>query len=428
MNIQETIIGTLFSFPDSIKIVAANVKPEYFDGDLRKIYEAIIELHQSGKTFDHISVFNHLKTIPAKSIAKLIHYTDAHIEQHCKILVEESIRRDLKKIANKVIKESANKDISEIVENIQKEVYDITMRGKSDYKSMVAALHSNLEALEERRRGTENTIIHTGLYELDDKLGGLKNGELYIIAARPSMGKSSLALRIGLNIADKYNVLFLSLEMSTEQLVNKIISIYSKVPLYKILSGKLSTEETRRISEESTKLLKVKMIFDDAPNQNIADIRSKCYKLKLFQDIRLIIVDYLQLCVASKSESREREVSLISQSLKGIAKELNVPVIALSQLNRNLELRKNRRPQLSDLRESGAIEQDSDVVLFLYRDDYYGIDKDENDNSTENIAELIIAKNRLGATGTIKLYFDKEYADFKNLADQNQLIAYRDII
>ena len=269
--------------------------------------------------------------------------------------------------------------------------------------------------------------VPTGFYELDEILGGFQKSDLIIIAARPSMGKTALALTLARNAAIDHGIPIgiFSLEMSTMQLIIRMLCAEGRLNAHLVRTGKLPSEEGVKLSKNAHKLINAPLYVDDSPSQTVLEIRAKARRLKAEKNIGMIIIDYLQLMQGPpKAESREREISHISRSLKALAKELNIPVIALAQLNRAVEARTDKRPQLSDLRESGSIEQDADVVMFLNRPEYYGIDKDENGESNEGVAEIIIGKQRNGPTGNVKLAFVKDYARFENLAHARQIAQY----
>lgn len=287
-----------------------------------------------------------------------------------------------------------------------------------DAMEYIESIHSN---------SNSKFAVPTGFYELDELLGGFQKSDLIIVAARPSMGKTAFALTLTRNAAIDHNVPvgIFSLEMSTMQLVIRMLCAEGRLNAHLVRTGKLPPDEGAKLSRNVHKLTEAPIYVDDTPAQTILEIRAKARRLKVEKNIGLIIIDYLQLMTGpAKAESREREISHISRSLKALAKELNIPVIALAQLNRAVEARTDKRPQLSDLRESGSIEQDADVVLFLNRPEYYGILKDENGNSNEGVAEVIIGKQRNGPIGDVRLAFIKEYARFENLAHARQIEEY----
>ena len=309
-----------------------------------------------------------------------------------------------------------NRPLEEILEMTEKQVFEVVERGNfQEYVPIKQVVLNALDVIEKASKTRGNvTGIPTGFIDLDYKLSGLQNSDLILIAARPSMGKTAFVLNIAQHVAFRQNraVAVFSLEMSKEQLVNRLFSLESHVDAQLLRTGNLKDTDWEKLIEGAGIIGKSKLIIDDTSGISIAEMRSKCRKYKLEQGLDLIIIDYLQLMSGSSrrsNESRQQEISEISRSLKGLARELNVPVVALSQLSRAVESRTDKRPMLSDLRESGAIEQDADVCMFIYRDDYYNPDTDD-----KNIAEIIIAKQRNGPIGTVRLAWMPQYTRFGN--------------
>ncbi|NNG26694.1 MAG: replicative DNA helicase, partial [Ignavibacteriaceae bacterium] len=320
-------------------------------------------------------------------------------------------------------------DAFDILDNAERKIFEITESHLSkSYQGMDRAVRDAMEYIETIHSSTHQKFsVPTGFYEVDELLGGFQKSDLIILAARPSMGKTALALTLARNAAidHKVPVGVFSLEMATMQLIIRMICAEARINAHLVRTGKLPHSEGSKLSKTVHKLTDAPVYVDDTPAQTVLEIRAKARRLKAEKNIGMIIIDYLQLMMGpQKTESREREISHISRSLKSLAKELNIPVIALSQLNRAVETRTDKRPQLSDLRESGSIEQDADVVMFLNRPEYYGIEKDENGESLEGVTEVIIGKQRNGPTGLIKLAFIKEYARFENLATSRQIEEY----
>jgi replicative DNA helicase len=292
---------------------------------------------------------------------------------------------------------------------------------------MDSAVRDALEYIEAIHSQTQQGFsVPSGFYELDELLGGFQKSDLIIVAARPSMGKTAFALTVARNAAVDHDIPvgIFSLEMSTMQLIIRLLCAEGRLNAHLVRTGKLPADEGVKLSKNAHRLINAPVFVDDSPAQSVFEIRAKARRLKAEKNIGMIVVDYLQLMQGpEKAESREREISHISRSLKSLAKELNIPVIALSQLNRAVESRSDKRPQLSDLRESGSIEQDADVVMFLYRPEIYGMEKfpDQEASDAENVAEVIIGKQRNGPTGEVKLAFIKEYARFENLAHARQI-------
>jgi replicative DNA helicase len=355
----------------------------------------------------------------------------ANIEYHSKIIIEKQILRGLISSAHEIARsayEGAD-DAFDILDNAERKIFEITESHLSkSYQGMDRAVRDAMEYIETIHSSTHQKFsVPTGFYEMDELLGGFQKSDLIILAARPSMGKTALALTLARNAAidHKVPVGIFSLEMATMQLIIRMICAEARINAHLVRTGKLPHSDGSKLSKTVHKLTDAPIYVDDSPAQSVLEIRAKARRLKSEKNVGMIIIDYLQLMSGpQKAESREREISHISRSLKALAKELNIPVLALSQLNRAVETRTDKRPQLSDLRESGSIEQDADVVVFLNRPEYYGIEKDENGESLEGVTEVIIGKQRNGPTGLVKLAFIKEYARFENLATSRQIEEY----
>ena len=345
--------------------------------------------------------------------------TTANIDKYIKIVEEKSTLRTLIKTANEIITlgYEANEDVENIMDNAEKKIFNVmqkrNQKGYSSIKDVLVDTFAQIETLYNQKQHV--TGIPTGFSDLDYKTAGLHNSDLVLVAARPAMGKSAFALNIATNAAVKANVpvVIFSLEMSKEQMVNRILCSEAMVDSNKVRTGKIEEQDWVKLAGALGPLSEAEMYIDDTPGISITEIRAKCRKLKLEKNIGLVVIDYLQLVQGSgikRNGSREQEISEISRSLKILAKEINVPVIALSQLSRAPEQRPDHRPMLSDLRESGAIEQDADIVMFLYRDDYYN-----EDSEKKNVAEVILAKHRGGSTGTVDLAWLSNYTKFASL-------------
>ena len=353
--------------------------------------------------------------------------TSANIKSFAEIVREKSIMRRLIKVNEETANACylQNQPLEEILEDAQKQVFALAETGNSEEYVPIKQVVLNALDVIERASKTKGTVtgIPTGFIDLDYKLSGLQRSDLVLIAARPSMGKTAFVLNIAQHVAFRQNkaVAIFSLEMSKEQLVNRLFSLESHVDAQILRTGNLSDTDWEKLIEGAGTIGSSRMIIDDTSGITISEMRSKCRKYKLEMGLDLIIIDYLQLMSGSnsrKNESRQQEISEISRSLKGLARELNVPVLALSQLSRAVEQRTDKRPMLSDLRESGAIEQDADVCMFIYRDDYYNPDTED-----KNIAEIIIAKQRNGPIGTVRLAWMPQYTRFGNeLRQQDQEI------
>jgi len=355
----------------------------------------------------------------------------ANIEYHAKIILEKQILRGLITSSHEIAKAAyeGTNDAFDILDQAERKIFEITESHLTQsYQGMDRAVRDALEYIEAIHSQTQQKFsVPTGFYELDEILGGFQKSDLVIVAARPSMGKTAFALTIARNAAVDHDIPvgIFSLEMSTMQLIIRLLCAEGRLNAHLVRTGKLPHSEGVKLSKNAHKLIEAPIYVDDSPAQTVLEIRAKARRLKVEKNVGMIIIDYLQLMQGhTKAESREREISHISRSLKSLAKELNIPVIALSQLNRAVETRTDKRPQLSDLRESGSIEQDADVVIFLNRPEYYGIEKDANGESLEGVAEVIVGKQRNGPTGSVKLAFIKEYARFENLAKARQIEEY----
>lgn len=425
---EQAILGSMLTDKDAVISALEILKPEdFYREDNKAIYEAIFNLYNRAEPIDIITVkselvslgkfesvggLEYLATLPDKAP------TTANVEQYIKIVDEKAVLRKLIKSANEIIDlgYGQTEEVEDIMGVAEKKIFDILkQRSKSSYTPIKDVLVETFAQIERLYNKSEAiTGIPTGFTQLDYKMAGLQNSDLILIAARPAMGKSAFAINIASNAAIKHGVptVIFNLEMSKEQVANRILCSEAMVDSNKIRTGKIEEDDWTKLAGALGPISEAPIYIDDTPGISVTEIRTKCRKLKLEKNIGLIVIDYLQLIKASgRNNSREQEISEISRSLKILAKELNVPVVALSQLSRAPEQRKeDHRPILSDLRESGAIEQDADIVMFLYRDDYY------NENSEEkNIAEVIIAKQRSGSTGTIKLAWLGDYTKFANL-------------
>lgn len=348
--------------------------------------------------------------------------TSANIEFHSHIVLEKALMRQLIASSSEVASRafSDTEDALELLDEAEQRIFQISeQRMKKNFVSMNTAVHSTMELLESiHGKHSGITGVPAGFAELDNYTGGFQKSDLIIVAGRPSQGKTALVLSLARNASVLHNVPigFFSLEMSTQQLVMRLICAEARVDAQSVRTGRLPEDEWRKLSTSVGRLYKAKIFIDDTPALGVLEIRAKARRLKAEHNVGMIVVDYLQLMQGPRNaQSREQEISAISRSLKALAKELNIPVIALSQLNRAVEARGDKRPVLADLRESGAIEQDADVVLFVHRPEMFGIEKDENGNSTEGMAELILGKQRNGPTGSVRLAFIKQYARFENL-------------
>lgn len=358
----------------------------------------------------------------------------ANVESHALIVLEKHLKRLVIEKSGEIMTNAFDdgEDITNLIDNAQNDIYQIsTKRFSKSYQSMKDISKKTMELILELSKKSEGGVtgVSTGFTKMDEMLGGFQNSDLIIIAARPSMGKTALGLSILLNVAvyNKLPVAFFSIEMAATQIAIRLVSAQARVDQSKIRSGKLSHDENSKIVKGLGKLADSPIYIDDSAMMNVFELKAKCRNLKA-KGIKLIVVDYLQLLQAPKAESREREISIISQSLKQIAKDLEVPVVALAQLNRSVEGRKDFRPMLQDLRESGSIEQDADVVMFVNRPERYEKETLWDGTSSDGMAEIIVGKQRNGPTGNIKLVFQKDFARFENytMAAENQPQSVRD--
>lgn len=426
---EQSVIGAMLMDKDAI-IAASEIitGKDFYQVSYGVVFESMVELFNEGKPVDVITLQERLKE---KDVPEEIYgmeflrdlmmsvSTSASVRYHAQIVYEKAMLRKLIKVNEEIANTcySGSESMEEILETTEKKIFELLQnRNAGDYVPIKEIVLNALDRIDKasKSKGTV-TGIPTGFLDLDYKLSGLQASDLILVAARPSMGKTAFVLNIAQHVAfkGKRDVAIFSLEMSKEQLVNRLFSLESQIEAQKLRTGDLRDSDWDKLVEGAGIIGKSKLIIDDTPGISVTELRSKCRKYKLEHGLDLIIIDYLQLMsgsVGRRSDSRQQEISEISRSLKAIARELNVPVIALSQLSRAVEQRPDHRPMLSDLRESGAIEQDADVVMFIYRDDYYNKDTD-----TPNQAEIIISKQRNGPIGTVNLAWLPEYTKFANL-------------
>jgi replicative DNA helicase len=427
---EQSVLGAMLIEKETVPVVAEILKSEdFYRQDHKEIFEAILDLFETGKPIDIISLKEQLtlrETIAnvggLEYLSSMIDMvpTTANVAYYAKIVEEKALLRKLIKASNEIINLGfdGSEEVPFIIDQAQKKIFDILQkRAMTGFVPIKEALVETFNKLEELYNNKGAIIgVPSGFTDLDNKTAGLHPSDLILIAARPAMGKTSFALTIAQHAAihAKVPVAVFSLEMSKSQLVNRILASEVMVDIQKLRTGRLEEEDWTRIAKGLGHLSEAPIYIDDTPGLSIMDIKAKCRRLKMEKNIGLVIIDYLQLLQArGKSENRQQEVSEISRSLKIMAKELNVPVITLSQLSRAAEARSDHRPMLSDLRESGAIEQDADIVIFLYRDEYYNPETEK-----KNIAEVIIAKHRNGSTGTLELGWLGQFTKFVNL-DRN---------
>lgn len=426
IDAEQSVLGAMILDKEAINEAIEIIRPDDFYKEANgEIYEAILELFNKNDPVDLITLSEELKRRGTlESIGGVTYLanlssgvaTTANVAYYCKIVEEKSILRRLIKSSDEIIGKAYedSEDVNIIIEKAEKNIFDITQGAQRDGFSPISeVLLSSFAKIEEMAANQGGlTGLTTGFIDLDNNLSGLQKSDLILLAARPSMGKTAFGINIATNSALKANasVAIFSLEMSKEQLVQRMISATAHVDLQKIISGRLTEDEWLQIINSMGPLSQANIFIDDTAGISLMEMKAKCRRLKMEKGLDLILIDYLQLMqMEGYKENRQQEISAISRGLKALAKEIDCPVIALSQLSRAPELRADHRPILSDLRESGAIEQDADVVLFLYRDEYY-----HEDSEKKNIGEVIIAKHRNGPTGTIELVWKKEFTKFLN--------------
>lgn len=424
---EQSVIGSMIMDRDAIVVASEIINGEdFYNKSYGILFESMVELNDQGQPVDLVTLQNRLKekeVPPEVSSLEFIRDlvtavpTSANVKYYAAIVAEKSTLRKLIRVTEEIANNCyAGKDELEVIlEDTEKSIFDLVQRRNTgDYIPIREIVMNAMDKIEKASRSSGNvTGIATGFMDLDYRTAGMQPSDLVLIAARPSMGKTAFVLNIAQYVAFHENqcVAIFSLEMSKEQLVNRLFAMESKVDSQHLRTGNLSDLEWEKLIESAGMIGQSHLIIDDTPGISIAELRSKCRKFKLEHDLKMIIIDYLQLMSGSgRSDSRQQEISDISRSLKAVARELKVPVLALSQLSRAVEQRPDHRPMLSDLRESGAIEQDADVVMFIYRDDYYNPDTEK-----KGVAEINIAKQRNGPIGTIELVWLPEFTKFANL-------------
>lgn len=434
-EMEKAVLGALMIDKDAYAIVCEILRPEsFYEPRNQMVYAAIRDLSMEEKPVDMLTVTDQL----AKSgnleqvggpgyIAELSSgvATSANIEYHANVIAQKSLARQLISFSSMIQTKAFDEtiDVEDLMQEAEGSLFELSQHNmKKDYTAIDPVIAQAVKGIQDAAKNTDGlTGVSTGYYKLDDITSGWQASDLVIIAGRPAMGKTSFALSMAKNIAAdlRQPMAFFSLEMSNVQLVNRLISNACEIQGSKILNGQLQRDEWERLDKNINQLLGAPLYVDDTPGLSVFELRTKARRLVREHGIKLIMIDYLQLMNANgmRFSSRQEEVSTISRSLKGLAKELNIPILALSQLNRGVESREGlegKRPQLSDLRESGAIEQDADMVLFVHRPEYYHIYQDDNGRDLHGMAQIIIAKHRKGATGDVLLTFRGEFTRFEN--------------
>lgn len=425
LEAEKSVLGSILLDKDALIEVSGWLKPfHFYDERHSSIYENILELFESGLSIDLVTVSDKLKKKKVLSkvggrayLTELASFvpTSAHAEEYANIVKENATRRGLISSASEITKLSYDESIElpQIIDKSESLIFDVAQSGiKSNFVHIKDLLKDAYERAAHAKENDDYAGISTGFREIDVLLGGFQKSDLVILAARPSVGKTSLALDMMRHAAllEKKNVAFFSLEMSNMQIMDRLLGMQSGIPFWEIRTNKLTEEKVVKLANTMGELADANLFVDDMAGQHINQIRTKARRLALEQGVDIIFVDYLQLMHGNNKESRTLEVGEVSQGLKNLAKELNIPVIALSQLSRAIEQRQGRRPQLSDLRESGSIEQDADVVMFLDREETWNPDTEK-----KGTAEVFVAKHRNGPTGIVELAFVKDIASFRNL-------------
>ncbi|GAB2716982.1 replicative DNA helicase [Paenibacillus thermoaerophilus] len=427
LEAEQAVLGAILIDAEVLPVVAEKLGPEdFYRTAHQRIMEAMLELHQEDEPVDLITLTarlqdkQQLEDIGGVSyLAKLANAvpTSANVEYYASIVEEKSLLRRLIRTATQIVSNgyASTDDVGELISDAEKRIMELSNRrsgtGFVSIRDVLMEVFDKVEMLYNQKGGT--TGIPSGFHDLDRMTSGFQRSDLIIVAARPSVGKTAFALNIAQNVGvrAKQTVAIFSLEMGAAQLVNRMICAEGNIDAGRLRTGYLEQEDWERLTMAIGTLSESNIYIDDSPSVTVYDIRNKCRRLKQEKGLGMIVIDYLQLIAGrGKSDNRQQEVSEISRMLKQIARELDVPVIALSQLSRGVEQRQDKRPMMSDLRESGSIEQDADIVAFLYRDDYY-----DKETEKKNIIEIIIAKQRNGPVGTVELMFKKEYNKFVSL-------------
>ena len=438
LEVEKAVLGALMIDKDAYAVVCETLRPEsFYEPRNQMVYQAIMELSMAERPVDILTVTEQLAkdgTLEEVGgpgyVAELSSRvaSSANIEFHANIVAQKSLARQLIQFASMIETKAFDEtiDVEDLMQEAEGSLFELSQRNmKKDYTAIDPVIAQAVKTIQNAAKNTDGlTGVSTGYYKLDDITSGWQASDLVIIAGRPAMGKTSFALSMAKNIAAdlKVPMAFFSLEMSNVQLVNRLISNACEIQGSKILNGQLHPDEWDRLDKRVNTLLGAPLYVDDTPGLSVFELRTKARRLVREHGVKIIMIDYLQLMNANgmRFSSRQEEVSTISRSLKGLAKELDIPILALSQLNRGVESREGlegKRPQLSDLRESGAIEQDADMVLFVHRPEYYHIYQDDNGHDLHGMAQIIIAKHRKGATGDVLLTFRGEFTRFENPED-----------
>ncbi len=430
IEVEQAVLGAMFLDRDAVNLAVENLLPEYFYKKSHEhVFRAMVKLFEQDAEIDLLSVADILKQWGKLDeigghvyLAEIVNSTptSANIQYHIEIVKNKALTRLLIKTCNVIIDEaySEEKEIDKLLDFAEQNVFEISeKRLKKGFDPIKPIVQRTFERIDQLYHSSKAGVtgVPSGYMKLDQLTAGLQPSDLIILAGRPSMGKTAFALNLARNAAIDHGIPvgIFSLEMSSDSLAMRLLCTEAKVNIMSVRTGKFSKDEMKRLTDYASKLMTAPIFIDDTPAMNVLELRAKARRLKAEHNIQLLVIDYLQL-MEGKGDNRQQEITHISRSLKAIAKELDVPVLALSQLSRAVETRdKTKKPQLSDLRESGSIEQDADVVMFVYRPEYYGImEFEETGESTHNMCEIIIGKQRNGPTGTVRLTFLKEYGKF----------------
>lgn len=431
LDVEQAVLGALFLDREAVSMAAERLQPNYFyKSSHKQIFSIILELFEKDQDIDLLTITDMLKRKDVLDdmggpayLAEISNSvpSSANIEQHIEIVRDKALSRMLIKECDNIVSKAyeESEEIDTLLDYAESKIFEISeKRLKKGFSAIDPVLKRTFERIDElyHSSGSGVTGVATGYKKLDEMTAGFQRADLLILAGRPSMGKTAFALNLARNASIDHGMAvgLFSLEMSADALALRLLCTEAKVNQMGVRTGKLTKDEMNRLTSHASKLMTAPIYIDDSPSLNVLELRAKARRLKSEKNVELLIIDYLQLMEGTKGENRQQEITHISRSVKGIAKELNVPVLALSQLSRQVENRdKSKKPQLSDLRESGAIEQDADVVMFVYRPEYYGIEEfEDTGQSTHNMCEIIVGKQRNGPTGTARLTFLKEFGKF----------------
>ncbi|MBW4538477.1 MAG: replicative DNA helicase [Myxacorys chilensis ATA2-1-KO14] len=432
IDAEEAILGGILLDPDAIARILDILKPEaFYLSAHQEIFRAALTLTNQGTPVDLMSITTWLQDrglldkIGGQS--KLVQLVDrtvsaVNIDQYAQLVTDKYLRRKLISAGHQIsqLGHDTKRDLEHVLDEAEQKVFSITqVRPSQGLTAAADILTKTFSEIEERSVGMALPGLACGFYDLDGKTQGFQRSDLIIVAGRPSMGKTAVCLSFARNIAAQYKlpVAVFSLEMSKEQIIQRLLASEARIESGRLRSGRISQQDWEPLGQAISRLSELRVFVDDTPNISVTEMRSRARKLQAEQGgaLGMILIDYLQLMEGTGSENRVQELSRITRSLKGLARELNVPIVALSQLSRNVESRSDKRPMMSDLRESGSIEQDADLVMMLYREEYYNPDTPDR-----GIAEIIITKHRNGPTGTVKLLFEPQFTRFLNLAAPNR--------